>query len=108
MEFASVDAPQPKRDQPETDVGVWAGLGKRSSARLVITPEQRSDLRPLVDELLRRAPTLSGWSFHPHRLAESYAMAVDTVQARTARRIRRDTQWELPGSPGVAATTVGE
>ena len=51
--------------------------------RLVITPESRRDLRPLVSEILRRAPQLDGWEFYAYRLTEDYEMAVQTVEART-------------------------
>ena len=36
--------------------------------RLVITPESRRHLRPLVAEMLRRAPPLDGWEFYAYRL----------------------------------------
>lgn len=48
----------------------------------MITPEPRFDLRPLVDEILRRAPPLDGWSFHGHRLPEGYEQACSIVEAR--------------------------
>lgn len=51
--------------------------------RLVITPESRRDLRPLVSEILRRAPQLDGWEFYAYRLPEDFEMAVQTVEART-------------------------
>src|SRR5690606_8436200 len=49
--------------------------------RLVITPEVRKDLRPLVGAILARAPELDGWEFHAHRLPESLDMALHTVEA---------------------------
>ena len=51
--------------------------------RLVITPESRRHLRPLVAEIIRRAPQLDGWEFYAYRLAEDYDMAVQSVEART-------------------------
>lgn len=36
--------------------------------RLVVTPESRYHLAPLVGEVLARAPRLEGWEFYPHRL----------------------------------------
>jgi hypothetical protein len=59
------------------------GAGVHGGHRLVITPESTRSLRPLVGEVLARAPRLAGWEFHPYRLAESYEMALRTVEART-------------------------
>lgn len=50
--------------------------------RLVITSESRKDLRPLVRRILAAAPTIDGWEFYGHRLAESWEMARLTVEAR--------------------------
>lgn len=51
------------------------GAGVNGGHRLVITPESRRELRPLVETILARAPKLAGWEFYPHRLAESVAEA---------------------------------
>jgi hypothetical protein len=51
--------------------------------RLVITPESRRELRPLVREILSRAPSLSGWEFYEYRLAEEFEQAAATVKGRT-------------------------
>ena len=51
--------------------------------RLVITPESVHELRPLVATILKQAPTIPGWEFYDHRLAESFEVANPTVQART-------------------------
>lgn len=53
--------------------------------RLVITPESRRDLRPLVRYVLRQAPALDGWEFYAHRVPESLAVARKTVAARCKR-----------------------
>jgi hypothetical protein len=50
--------------------------------RLVITPEVRRDLRPLVRYILSKAPELSNWEFYGHRLPGSVAKARETVEAR--------------------------
>ena len=50
--------------------------------RLVITPESRYELRPLVDEIMVRAPQLDGWEFYEHRLSETSEEAIDMVEAR--------------------------
>jgi hypothetical protein len=50
--------------------------------RLVITPESRRELRPLVREILRRAPQIEGWEFYDYRLAEEFDAAAATVQGR--------------------------
>jgi hypothetical protein len=57
---------------------------KSEGHRLVITPESRRDLRPLVRHILRVAPEIEGWEFYDHRLAESLEMARLTVEARCA------------------------
>lgn len=63
---------------------VWEyGLGYNGGHRLVITPETARHLRPLVGEILSRAPRLDGWSFHGHRLAQSIAMTETLIHART-------------------------
>lgn len=51
--------------------------------RLVITPETRRELRPLVREILRRAPQIEGWEFYAYRLAESVDEAAASVKGRT-------------------------
>ncbi|MBO0699109.1 MAG: hypothetical protein J2P46_12000 [Zavarzinella sp.] len=51
--------------------------------RLVITPESRQHLRPLVRTILDRAPDLAGWEFYPHRLAEDLDQANQAVAGRT-------------------------
>ncbi|WP_394839330.1 hypothetical protein LVJ94_20805 [Pendulispora rubella] len=50
--------------------------------RLVMTPESRRFLRPLVSEILERAPSLPQWEFYPYRLAEELTDAVRTVEGR--------------------------
>lgn len=51
--------------------------------RLVITPEAKHHLRPLVKTILSRAPEITGWEFYGYRLPESEDMTLQTVQART-------------------------
>lgn len=51
--------------------------------RLVITPESRTHLRPLVKAVLDRAPEIPGWEFYPYRLPESLEGAKAPVEART-------------------------
>ena len=55
--------------------------------RLVITPETERHLRPLVDEILRRAPSHPGWEFYSHRPAEGFEFAVVKVKQRTGADI---------------------
>ncbi len=52
--------------------------------RLVLTPEAERRLRPLVEAVLARAPSLAGWEFHAHRLAEGVSTALQTVAERTS------------------------
>jgi hypothetical protein len=51
--------------------------------RLVITPENESELRPLVDEIVARAPQLDRWEFYTYRLPENMEQTLATVDART-------------------------
>ncbi|MCL2646086.1 MAG: hypothetical protein FWD61_03660 [Phycisphaerales bacterium] len=55
--------------------------------RLVITPEMNTHLRPLVDLLFQRRPTLDGWEFYAYRPLESVEMARLTVEGRTRGNI---------------------
>ena len=50
--------------QPINPHLMWEyGPGLESGHRLVVTPEHRFGLRPLVDEILRQAPKIKDWSF---------------------------------------------
>ena len=62
------------------------GPGARGgdSHRLVLTPEGKHRLRPLVEAVLARAPGLEGWEFHAHRFAEVLPTALQTVVERTS------------------------
>ena len=51
--------------------------------RLVITPESERELRPLVDTLLSRAPSLPAWEFYAYRLPENLEQTLATVAGRT-------------------------
>ncbi len=51
--------------------------------RLVITPESRRDLRPLVKAILENAPELFNWEFYDYRLPESFESAKLIVEAKT-------------------------
>jgi len=55
--------------------------------RLVITPEVDTHLRPLVDLLLQRRPSLDGWEFYTYRPPESVELANWTVEGRTKRSL---------------------
>lgn len=59
------------------------GPGRRGGHRLVITPESEHSLRPFIDVLLQRAPSLPGWEFYPYRLPEDRDSAEGMVQGRT-------------------------
>jgi hypothetical protein len=59
------------------------GVGIRGGRhRLVITPEVERHLRPLVNVVLARAPSVPGWEFYEYRLAEPVAPTLETIQAR--------------------------
>ncbi len=51
--------------------------------RLVATTEGAHELRPMVDALIDRAPTLEGWEFYGYRMADPPELALQGVQART-------------------------
>ena len=55
--------------------------------RLVVTPERVRHLRPLVDELLSRAPADTGFEFYFGRQAEPLELVAMTVEGRTAESI---------------------
>jgi hypothetical protein len=57
------------------------GAGVNGGHRLVITPESRRELRPLVETILARAPKLAGWEFYPYRLAETVTQAQGMLEA---------------------------
>jgi hypothetical protein len=59
------------------------GPGASGGHRLVITPEADHHLRPLVDEILTRAPTLPGWSFFAHRGPEGVEQMTLAMKNRT-------------------------
>ena len=63
------------------------GQGLLGGHRLVITPESRRHLRPLVAQILQRAPKIDGWEFYPYRLPEDEKMAGLTVDARQGARL---------------------
>lgn len=60
----------------------------RNSPELVISPEAEHQLRPLVDEILRRSPPLRGWRFHARRPPRSLVGAETLVRARTGGTLR--------------------
>ena len=51
--------------------------------RLVITPEHRHNLRPLVDAIIARAPEVEGWEFYHARPPEEPNHALAAVEAET-------------------------
>ncbi|MCB9935247.1 MAG: hypothetical protein H6840_06105 [Planctomycetes bacterium] len=51
--------------------------------RLVITPEHRLQLRPLVDAIIARAPKIQGWQFLHARPPEHPEEALAAVEAET-------------------------
>lgn len=54
---------------------------QRPGRRLVITPETQRQLRPLINIILSRAPTLEGWEFYGYRPPERLEDVVETVRA---------------------------
>jgi hypothetical protein len=66
--------------------------------RLVLTPESKRELRPLVREILRRAPALPGWEFYEYRLPVEFEATVMTVQVRTGFELAEGQVQVLRGS----------
>ena len=52
--------------------------------RLVVTPESRRYLRPLVRQVLERTPKLGGWDFYLYRLPEDFGQTHLTVKGGPA------------------------
>lgn len=50
--------------------------------RLVITPEINSELRPLANEIIARAPKIDGWEFYTYRVPEDVSAMLPAVNAR--------------------------
>jgi hypothetical protein len=67
--------------------------------RLVITPEGQQFLRPLVDELLARAPKGTGFEFHSHRPAVPLESAKAIVKGRTGLGLEG---WSVYATPNDA------
>lgn len=59
------------------------GPGASGGHRLVITPEGEHHLRPLVDQIIARAPKLPGWLFFNHRTPEPVGHMARTVHSRS-------------------------
>lgn len=87
--------------------------------RLVVTPEQRKWLRPVVRSLLERAPKIAGWEFYPHRLPEDVPMTIQMVEARVGVNItgalvaasvapgrKIDLSFVFPQQPGLDEQTA--
>ena len=60
---------------------------KQEGHRLVITPEGKRWLRPMVTTLLQRAPQIPGWEFYPYRLPEDVPQTINTVNGRVGVNI---------------------
>src|SRR5262245_55707020 len=92
---------------------------KQSGHRLVITPESRRSLRPMVRTLLEKAPKIAGWEFYPYRLAEDVETTIQTVEARVGVNItgalidasvapgrKIDLYYAFPGLPEIDDETA--
>ena len=83
------------------------------ATRLVITPESQRALRPLIETIFERAPSLPGWEYLAYRPPESEEVARQMVEARigvslpkavtvraSAGELNRiDVTFESPGFP---------
>jgi hypothetical protein len=65
------------------DVGPW-NSGKYN---LAITCEDRYQLRPLVDEIIRKAPVLDGWTYSATRPPIPTEMVANVFQSRTGKTL---------------------
>jgi len=63
------------------------GPAEGGGYRLVLTPEHKRSLRPLVEEVVRRAPALDGWTFLAHRVPEPIDSAFEVIAGRTGARL---------------------
>lgn len=59
------------------------GPGANHGHRLIITAEGEHHLRPLVDEIIARAPALPDWLFFNHRTSEPVGQMARNVRSRT-------------------------
>lgn len=69
-----------------------------SGHRLIVTPESRRDLRPLAEEIVRRAPRLPGWEFYAYRLPEDVDTARAAVESRCGESTALSSVAILPGA----------
>ena len=60
---------------------------RQEGHRLVITPESKRWLRPMLSTLLQRAPKIPGWEFYPYRLPEGVPQTIASVKGRTGVNI---------------------
>jgi hypothetical protein len=96
---------------PLTQGLLWEfGPGAEGGHRLVITPESRRHLRPLVAELIARAPKLPNWSFQDARPPDPPEYTQNVVHGRAGIQLgaalvgvqpgegnRLDLRWHFPG-----------
>lgn len=81
------------------------GAGLRGGHRLVITPEGAHHLRPLVDVILARAPTVPGWEFYPWRLPDGPDVARQAIQVRTGVDFSGYQAWATTSEDGTIDIT---
>lgn len=88
-----------------TEIMWEIGPGIKKPHRLVITPEFKSYLRPLVNYILHEAPDLDEWEFYGYRLAENFPEAVSVLSTRMdwqdTPEIKFDISVELFNSLGI-------
>ncbi len=75
--------------------------------RLVITPEAKMHLRPMVQTLIERARKLPGWEFYSYRLAEDAKMAEQTVSARAGGDISGTLAKAMIGQHNRISVAIG-
>lgn len=74
------------------------GPGLGSGHRLVITPEANRQLRPLVHEIVARAPAIDVWEFYEYRLPDPVSRLNPLVEGRTRTPWLGEGAWCTPGA----------
>lgn len=62
---------------------------------LVISPEDRVELRSLVSSIIDRAPLLDGWKFGAYRLSEEPSLIETAYEGRTGERFLKNLAFKL-------------
>jgi hypothetical protein len=61
---------------------------RKPGHRVVITPEGRTYLRPMLDTILAKAPKLRNWEFYGYRPAQDPSRILQVVESRTGTEVK--------------------